>query len=122
MPEQFLLDLQVCAVLRLSLRSPLRPFPMHRSIRNRLTGVNSDLLHYASMAPDYYSTEEAARKLGITRAALHLWIKKGQVTAPKDKIGRALVWTDADIRRLKAAHRKIRKRKGGRPRKRKPRK
>ena len=71
-------------------------------------------LHSCPMAPGYFSTEQVARKLGVTRAAVHLWIQKGQVAPPLHKIGRALVWTDADIARVRAAQKKI---KPGRPRK-----
>ena len=66
------------------------------------------------MAPGYFSTEDVARKLGVSRAAIHAWIQKGHVAPPLDKIGRALIWTEADIARLRAARKKI---KPGRPRK-----
>ena len=66
------------------------------------------------MAPGYFSTEQVAQKLGVTRAAIHAWIRKGQAAPPLHKIGRALVWTEADIARLRAARKKI---KPGRPRK-----
>lgn len=60
--------------------------------------------------PHIYSTTEAAAAVGITRATLQDWIKKGKFKAPKlrtlGKIGVRL-WTDADITRLKLAKSKF---------------
>lgn len=64
------------------------------------------------MAPRYYSTEEAARKLGVTRAGLHKAIKEGRIKPPRQKIGRVLAWTAADIRRFKYKAKHYRKGRG----------
>lgn len=66
------------------------------------------------MAPGCFSTEQLAHKLGVTRASIHVWINKGIIAPPLHKIGRALVWTEADIARVRVAQKKI---KPGRPRK-----
>jgi predicted site-specific integrase-resolvase len=57
-----------------------------------------------------YSSREAARKLGITAAALSKYIKAGKVPAPKTvQIGRLRVqsWSEEDIERLRALLPKI---------------
>lgn len=51
-----------------------------------------------------YSTREAAKKLGITEAALSRYIKAKKVPAPKIvQIGRMKLhaWSEADIERLR---------------------
>lgn len=51
-----------------------------------------------------YSTREAAKKLGITEAALSRYIKAGKVPPPKIvQIGRARLhsWSEADVERLR---------------------
>jgi predicted site-specific integrase-resolvase len=57
-----------------------------------------------------YSSREAARKLGITAAALSKYIKAGKVPTPKTvQIGRLRVqsWSEEDIERLRALLPKI---------------
>jgi len=51
-----------------------------------------------------YSTNEAAKKLGITGAALSKYIKAGKVPAPKTvEIGKVKLhsWTEEDIEHLR---------------------
>ena len=51
-----------------------------------------------------YSTNEVARRLGITGAALSKYIKAGKVPAPKTvQVGRVKLhsWTESDIERLR---------------------
>jgi len=51
-----------------------------------------------------YSTNEVAKRLGITGAALSKYIKAGKVPAPKTvQIGRVKLhsWTESDIERLR---------------------
>lgn len=57
-----------------------------------------------------FSTSEAATMLGTTAGALRLLIMRGVIT-PKLKIGRAWVFTQADIEELRTRQ----KNKGGRP-------
>ncbi len=51
-----------------------------------------------------YSTREAAKKLGITQAALSIYIKAGKIPPPQIlQIGRRTVhsWTESDIERVR---------------------
>lgn len=53
-----------------------------------------------------FSTEEAAQEVGISRATIMRWIKKGHVRASINVPMDGIVlhrWTDADIRKLRAA-------------------
>jgi excisionase family DNA binding protein len=53
-----------------------------------------------------YTTDEAAKKIGISRQTLYTWIAVGKVEAPKPiKLGKRSMrlWTKADIAKLKAA-------------------
>jgi excisionase family DNA binding protein len=57
------------------------------------------------MAPKTFSTGEAAKQVGITRATLQDWLKKGKFKPPKlAKVGNISVrlWSEADIGRLRA--------------------
>ena len=57
-----------------------------------------------------YSSNEVAKKLGITGAALSKYIKAGKVPAPATvKIGRVTLhsWTDRDVERLRTLLPKI---------------
>ena len=62
------------------------------------------------MAPKTCTTGEAAAAVGITRATLQEWIKKGKCQAPElqilGKIGVRL-WTASDVARLKAVKKNI---------------
>ena len=57
-----------------------------------------------------YSTNGAARKVGIHPITLHRWVLEGRVKAPqKQRIGGVMVrlWTDPDVERVrkyKATH------------------
>lgn len=69
------------------------------------------------MALKRRTTTEAARALGITRATLHAWIKRGRVRPPKLQVGNGHAvrfWSESDIDRLQAVKSKI---KIGRPKK-----
>jgi excisionase family DNA binding protein len=69
------------------------------------------------MAPKYLTTTEAAEAVGITRATLHDWIKRGRVRAPKLQVGNGYavrLWSESDVTRLRAVKSTI---KVGRPKK-----
>ena len=62
------------------------------------------------MSAKTYTTTEAADAVGITRATLQDWIKKGKFAAPKlQQLGKVAVrlWTSADVARLKAVKKEI---------------
>lgn len=51
-----------------------------------------------------YTTEQAAKRTGISRQTLYTWIEEGLVKAPEPvKVGQRtfLLWTERDIQRLK---------------------
>jgi len=51
-----------------------------------------------------YSTNGAARKLGIHPITLHRWVLEGRINAPKkQRIGGVAVrlWTDRDMKRVR---------------------
>jgi excisionase family DNA binding protein len=57
------------------------------------------------MNPRTYTTTEAAKAVGITRATLQDWIRKRKFAAPKlGRVGNISVrlWTASDVARLKA--------------------
>lgn len=63
-----------------------------------------------SMSPKTCTTGEAASAVGITRATLQDWIKKGKFAAPKlQRLGNIGVrlWTASDVARLKAVKKEI---------------
>lgn len=67
------------------------------------------------MAPKYFTTTEAADAVGITRATLHDWIKRGRIRPPKLQLGNGhavRLWGESDIARLRALKKTI---KVGRP-------
>ena len=56
------------------------------------------------MAPKTYTTDEAAKKIGISRQTLYSWIDAGKIEAPKPiQLGKRSMrlWTKADIERVK---------------------
>jgi excisionase family DNA binding protein len=62
------------------------------------------------MSPKTYTTGEAAKVVGITRATLQDWIKKKKLAAPKlQELGNISVrlWTVTDVIRLKAVKKQI---------------
>jgi excisionase family DNA binding protein len=62
------------------------------------------------MSPKTYTTSEAAKQVGITRATLQDWIKKRKFAAPKlTKLANITVrlWTASDVARLKAVKKEI---------------
>jgi DNA-binding transcriptional MerR regulator len=72
------------------------------------------------MGSKSYTTTEAAKKLGVTRATLQAWIMKGLLQPPeiKVRIGKPPVrlWTTSEIERARAMQSRI---KAGRPKKKK---
>jgi len=72
--------------------------------------------------PKTFTTAQAAKLIGISRATLHAWISRGKVRAPKPtQFGPGTVrrWSEKDIATLRAAKRKLYRANMGRPRKRK---
>ena len=72
------------------------------------------------MGAKTYSTGEAAKEAGISRATLQAWIASGKIAAPKAKhFGNVTVrlWTESAIARLRNAKEKIYWKGQGRPRK-----
>jgi excisionase family DNA binding protein len=62
------------------------------------------------MSPKQRTTTEAAKAVGITRATLQDWIKRGKFRAPRTQLrnGHAVrLWTDSNIARLRAVKKKI---------------
>jgi DNA-binding transcriptional MerR regulator len=62
------------------------------------------------MAPKVCTTGEAAAAVGITRATLQDWIRKGKFAPPKvQRLGNIAVrlWTASDVTRLKAVKKEI---------------
>jgi excisionase family DNA binding protein len=62
------------------------------------------------MSPKTYTTTEAAKAVGITRATLQDWIKKRKFAAPKlGRVGNISVrlWTASDVARLKTVKKEI---------------
>jgi excisionase family DNA binding protein len=62
------------------------------------------------------TTAEAAKAVGITRATLQDWIKKGKFSAPKlQRLANSNVrlWTRSDVSRLKGTKKKIYQDKSG---------
>ena len=66
------------------------------------------------MASKYLTSTEAANAVGITRATLHEWVKRGRVRASKQLGNRMRLWSESDLARLKAMKGTI---KIGRPKK-----
>lgn len=56
-----------------------------------------------AMAVKTYSTETVAKRIGVTRQALHNWIAAGRIAAPAEvEMGQQrsiLLWTESDIER-----------------------
>lgn len=69
-----------------------------------------------------YTTQQAAKAAGITRATLQAWIAKRKLRAPRTRLqgGRAMrLWLDADISNLREVKRRIYRKEMGRPPKKK---
>jgi len=70
------------------------------------------------MSRKQYSTGDAAKAVGITRATLQAWISRGKITAPEAQdFGklRVRLWSESDIARLRKQKQKIYKKDMGRP-------
>jgi excisionase family DNA binding protein len=68
-----------------------------------------------------YTTEEAAKKIGIHQVTLQRWIKAGKVEAPKPTLIGAVgyrLWSLDEIEEAKAVKRSIYHKGGGRKKKR----
>jgi predicted site-specific integrase-resolvase len=62
------------------------------------------------MNPKTYTTSEAAKRVGITRATLQDWIKKRKIEAPKlTQVANITVrlWAAPDIKHLKTVKKNI---------------
>jgi DNA-binding transcriptional MerR regulator len=62
------------------------------------------------MSSKTFATAEAASKVGITRATLQDWIRKGKFVPPNlTRVGNVGVrlWTSSDVARLKAVKKEI---------------
>jgi excisionase family DNA binding protein len=54
------------------------------------------------MIPRFYTTDQAAKEIGISRQTLQSWIKNKQIISPKPTLEGAKgkrLWTKADIER-----------------------
>jgi len=74
------------------------------------------------MAPKLYTTEQAAKAVGITRATLQAWIKGHKIEPPAPTIKGAVakrLWTSSDLAGLREMKEKIYWKGQGRPRKKK---
>ena len=74
------------------------------------------------MSSKVYSTGDAAKAVGITRATLQAWISKGKIKAPKAQdLGkiRVRLWTESDVAQLRREKKRLYKKEMGRPRKKK---
>jgi len=63
-----------------------------------------------AMGAKTFTTSEAAKHVGITRATLQDWIKKGKFAAPKlTQLANITVrlWTRSDVARLKVVKKEI---------------
>jgi excisionase family DNA binding protein len=72
------------------------------------------------MSPKTYTTREAAKAVGITRATLQSWISSGKVKAPKPRLRNGVgvrVWTQSDVARLGRVKEKIYRKGRGRKKK-----
>jgi excisionase family DNA binding protein len=72
------------------------------------------------MGSKIYSTREAAKTVGITRATLQAWIASGKIAAPRAKyFGNVSVrlWTESAVARLRKAKERIYWKGQGRPKK-----
>ena len=72
------------------------------------------------MSPKQRTTAEAAKAVGISRATLQDWIKRGKFRAPQTQLrnGHAVrLWTDSDVDRLRTMKKKIYNQEVGRPKK-----
>lgn len=74
------------------------------------------------MASESLTTEQAAAKVGITRATLQAWIRAKKVKPPKPSLVGARskrLWNESDLARLRKAKERHYWKGQGRPRKRK---
>lgn len=77
-------------------------------------------ISFHQMASRNYSTRDAAKSVGISRATLQAWISSRKISAPKTiKVGRVSVrlWSVSDIERLREQKARIYWKGQGRPRK-----
>ncbi len=74
------------------------------------------------MSPKLYTTREAAEAVGITRATIQEWIRRGKFAAPRPRLRGSVgmrLWTESDVARLRVTKERIYRKGGGRPPKRK---
>jgi excisionase family DNA binding protein len=71
------------------------------------------------MSREPYTTEQAARKVGITRQTLQSWIRAKKIRPPAPTLDGARgkrLWTESDLARLREAKAKVYYKGQGRPR------
>ena len=87
-----------------------------RTLTNRLDNCQASCY----IRPVNITTEQAAKAVGITRATLQDWIRKGKFKGPAVKLrkGRAVrLWSDSDVARLRAVKKEIYQEQNHRPKK-----
>lgn len=71
-----------------------------------------------AMSAKFYSTGEAAKKVGITRATLQAWIANGKITPPAAQdLGkiRVRLWSESAVAQLRRDKHRLYKKEMGRP-------
>ena len=58
-----------------------------------------------SMTEKFYTTEQAAAVIGVSRQTLQTWIAEGKVNAPR-VIGNTRIWSQSQVDELKRDRRK----------------
>jgi excisionase family DNA binding protein len=74
----------------------------------------------SSMKRRVFTTREAARQVGITRATLQAWIRAKKLKPPKPTLEGARasrLWNEADLENLRATKQRIYWKGQGRPKK-----
>jgi excisionase family DNA binding protein len=82
--------------------------------------MSSHDVYFYMMAPKLYTTEQAAKRGGISRQTLQAWIKNKKILPPSPTLDGARssrLWERSDIERLKRIKKKIYWKGPGRPRK-----
>jgi len=60
----------------------------------------------------FYTTAQAAEKVGVSRQTIQAWLTAGRIAPPKDQFQGAAVrlWTESDLARLEQVKQKSRAR------------
>jgi predicted DNA-binding transcriptional regulator AlpA len=114
-------DFQLVAGLQSSPRcQPSRGFSSRSHNKITLDRLSMLMAFYPQMSPKTYSTGDAAKAVGISRATLQAWIASRKIDAPKAQdLGkiRVRLWSESDVARLRRAKENIYMKQLGRPRK-----